>query len=203
MTLLNPWQAKSRYREKSAWDSWQISDVTGLDAFIAMVEQLSLPPLETAIALEQIRSARWIVNRVEVRNPSPHAVVERAKVSIDHSGRGLIQPLGGTVEFEQRGQRLTAQVDRLLPKESRWTIIRTNNGRITGAELQKIVDTQPEEVEARLKSEMETVMQKNIVVHNENRALEEQMAEMEQELVDTKMKWATVSETKHLFPRCS
>jgi len=60
-------------------------------------------------------------------------------------------------------------------------------------ELQKIVDTQPEEVEARLKSEMETVMQKNIIVHNENRALEEQMAEMEKELVATKMQWATVS----------
>jgi cell division septum initiation protein DivIVA len=40
---------------------------------------------------------------------------------------------------------------------------------------------------------METVMQKNIVVHNENRALEEQMAEMEKELVATKMQWATVS----------
>jgi hypothetical protein len=60
-------------------------------------------------------------------------------------------------------------------------------------ELQKIVNTQPEEVEARLKSEMETVMQKNIVVHNENRALEEQMAEMEKELVAAKMEWATVS----------
>jgi hypothetical protein len=60
-------------------------------------------------------------------------------------------------------------------------------------ELQKIVDTQAEEVEARLKSEMETVMQKNIVVHNENRALEEQMAEMEKELVAAKMEWATVS----------
>lgn len=60
-------------------------------------------------------------------------------------------------------------------------------------ELQKIVSSQPEEVEARLKNEMETVMQKNIVVHNENRALEEQMAEMEKELVATKMQWATVS----------
>lgn len=60
-------------------------------------------------------------------------------------------------------------------------------------ELKTIVDTQPEEVEARLKSEMETVMQKNITVHNENRALEEQMADMEKELVETKMQWATVS----------
>jgi hypothetical protein len=64
-------------------------------------------------------------------------------------------------------------------------------------ELQKIVNTQPEEVEARLKSEMETVMQKNIVVHNENRALEEQMAEMEKELVATKMQWATVSSSPY------
>jgi hypothetical protein len=55
----------------------------------------------------------------------------------------------------------------------------------------------PDEVEARLKSEMDTVMQKNIVVHNENRALEEQMAEMERELVETKMKWATVSFSTH------
>ncbi|KAL7773298.1 hypothetical protein CFE70_003262 [Pyrenophora teres f. teres 0-1] len=58
-------------------------------------------------------------------------------------------------------------------------------------ELQKIVDTQPAEVEARLKSEMETVMQKNIIVHNENRNLEESMAEMEKELVAVKMQWAT------------
>ncbi|CBX93544.1 similar to GTPase-activating protein GYP5 [Plenodomus lingam JN3] len=61
-------------------------------------------------------------------------------------------------------------------------------------ELQKIVDTQPDEVEARLKSEMETVMQKNIMVHNENRSLEEAMAEMEKELVETKMQWATINE---------
>ncbi|ORY11587.1 rab-GTPase-TBC domain-domain-containing protein [Clohesyomyces aquaticus] len=61
-------------------------------------------------------------------------------------------------------------------------------------ELQKIVQSQPEEVEARLKNQMEDVMQKNIVVHNENRALEEQMQEMEKELVSTKMQWATINE---------
>lgn len=60
-------------------------------------------------------------------------------------------------------------------------------------ELQKIVETQPEEVEQRLKNEMETVMQRNIVVHNENRALEEQLADMEKELVETKMQWAEIN----------
>ncbi|KAF2130908.1 RabGAP/TBC [Dothidotthia symphoricarpi CBS 119687] len=66
--------------------------------------------------------------------------------------------------------------------------------KINVAELQKIVNSQPEEIEAKLQGEMESVMQKNIVVHNENRALEEQMAEMEQELVATKMQWATINE---------
>ncbi|KAJ4297877.1 hypothetical protein N0V90_005776 [Kalmusia sp. IMI 367209] len=66
-------------------------------------------------------------------------------------------------------------------------------------ELQKIVDTQPAEVEQRLKTEMETVMQKNISVHNENRMLEESMAEMEKDLVDTKMKYADINqEYEHL-----
>lgn len=66
-------------------------------------------------------------------------------------------------------------------------------------ELQRIINTQPEEVEARLKNEMETVMQKNIMVHNENRNLEESMAEMEKELVETKMQWATVSQILAVF----
>lgn len=63
-------------------------------------------------------------------------------------------------------------------------------------ELQKIVDTQPAEVEERMRTEMETVMQKNISVHNENRMLEDSMAEMEKDLVDTKMKYADVSCSK-------
>lgn len=60
-------------------------------------------------------------------------------------------------------------------------------------ELQRIVETQPEEVEQRLKTEMEIVMQRNIVVHNENRALEEQMSDMEKVLVETKMQWAELN----------
>ncbi|KAK7183872.1 hypothetical protein DPSP01_010688 [Paraphaeosphaeria sporulosa] len=61
-------------------------------------------------------------------------------------------------------------------------------------ELQKIVDTQPAEVEERMRTEMDTVMQKNISVHNENRMLEENMAEMEKDLVDTKMKYADINQ---------
>ncbi|KAJ9649387.1 hypothetical protein H2199_000162 [Coniosporium tulheliwenetii] len=61
------------------------------------------------------------------------------------------------------------------------------------SELEKIVEKQPEEVESRLREEMEGVMQRNIVVHNENRALEEQLGDMERVLVETKMDYAQLN----------
>ena len=59
-------------------------------------------------------------------------------------------------------------------------------------ELRSLIERQPEEVEQRLKAEMERIMQRNVEVQNENRGLEEQMAEMEKELVQTKMSYAEV-----------
>jgi hypothetical protein len=60
-------------------------------------------------------------------------------------------------------------------------------------ELQKMVDQQPALVEEKLKSEMDRIMQRNIEVQNENRALKEEMDEMERELVNAKMNHAQVS----------
>lgn len=59
-------------------------------------------------------------------------------------------------------------------------------------ELRKMVESAPAEVEERLRSEMERIMQRNIEVQNENRALEESVQETEQELVGTKMMFAEV-----------
>ena len=59
-------------------------------------------------------------------------------------------------------------------------------------ELRNVVERQPEEVEQRLKAEMDRIMTRNLEVQNENRALEEQMADMEKALVETKMNFAEV-----------
>ena len=59
-------------------------------------------------------------------------------------------------------------------------------------ELKKLVENQPLEVEERLKAEMDRIMERNAEVQNENRALEEQMADMEKNLVETKMQFAEV-----------
>jgi predicted nucleic acid-binding Zn-ribbon protein len=59
-------------------------------------------------------------------------------------------------------------------------------------ELKILVDKQPEEIEAKLQSEMDRLMKRNQEVHEENTRLEDEMNEMEQALVETKMKYAEV-----------
>lgn len=60
-------------------------------------------------------------------------------------------------------------------------------------ELRLVIEKQPEEVEARLQSEMDRLMKRNQEVHEDNTRLEEEMSEMEQTLVATKMQYAEVS----------
>lgn len=83
------------------------------------------------------------------------------------------------------------------------TLADDNEGlKVQVGELQKMVDKQPEEVEAKLKAEMDRIMQRNIEVQNENRALKEEMDEMERELVNAKMMHAeTLSDHDSLKQR--
>jgi Rab-GTPase-TBC domain len=63
-------------------------------------------------------------------------------------------------------------------------------GQVT--ELRNLVERQPAEVESRLKEEMDRIMKRNLEVHNDNQALEEQLSEMEKDLVNAKMQYAEV-----------
>ncbi|KAF2668841.1 RabGAP/TBC [Microthyrium microscopicum] len=60
-------------------------------------------------------------------------------------------------------------------------------------ELKAVVARQTEEVENRLRGEMDEVMKRNSEVHNANRAIEEEKSEMERDLVETKMKHAQIN----------
>ncbi|KAI9770712.1 MAG: GTPase-activating protein [Geoglossum simile] len=61
------------------------------------------------------------------------------------------------------------------------------------AELRNLVERQPAEVESRLKEEMDRIMKRNLEVHNDNQALEEQLSEMEKDLVNAKMQYAEIN----------
>ncbi|KAJ8102595.1 rab-GTPase-TBC domain-containing protein [Lipomyces tetrasporus] len=64
------------------------------------------------------------------------------------------------------------------------------------AELQERIETLPAEVEAQIeakvKEEMDSLMARNLEVMNLNQTLEDQMASLEKELVDTKVQYASV-----------
>jgi hypothetical protein len=64
------------------------------------------------------------------------------------------------------------------------------NGQIE--ELRRVVQKQPEEVEQRLRSEMDRLMKRNQEVHEDNTRLEDEMSAMEKTLVETKMMHAEV-----------
>lgn len=59
-------------------------------------------------------------------------------------------------------------------------------------ELRNIVAKQPEEVEERLQEQMTMITKRNEEVHMANSRLEDEMASMEKDLVETKMKYAEV-----------
>ncbi|KAH6721773.1 rab-GTPase-TBC domain-containing protein [Leptodontidium sp. MPI-SDFR-AT-0119] len=68
-------------------------------------------------------------------------------------------------------------------------------------ELRLVIEKQPEEVEARLQSEMDRLMKRNQEVHEENTRLEDEMGEMEQTLVATKMQYAEINAAHETLTR--
>ncbi|KAF7932695.1 uncharacterized protein EAE98_003994 [Botrytis deweyae] len=68
-------------------------------------------------------------------------------------------------------------------------------------ELKNVIDKLPDEIEAKLQSEMDRLMKRNQEVHEENQKLEDEMNEMEQNLVETKMKYAEMNAAHEALTR--
>jgi ecotropic viral integration site 5 protein len=64
-------------------------------------------------------------------------------------------------------------------------------------QLKRVIDEQPAEVEAKLKEEMDRIMERNLEVMSMNRELEEQVGDLEHQLVETKLQFAQVIDILH------
>ena len=64
-------------------------------------------------------------------------------------------------------------------------------------QLKRVINEQPAEVEAKLKEEMDRIMERNLEVMSMNRELEEQVGDLEHQLVETKLQFAQVIEILH------
>lgn len=70
-------------------------------------------------------------------------------------------------------------------------------------ELRVVIEKQPEEIEAAWKGERDSLMKRNETVHEENQRLEKELADLEEQLVRTKMQYAEVSHiARYSFTWC-
>jgi len=128
--------------------------------------------------------------------------IERAKreteVEIETLRRGNANLQNKVKKLEEQSEELNREYVRIASSE---VGLKVQNDQLADENevlrakvdtLRDMVDKQPQEVEDRLKGEMELLMKKNLAVHHQNQSLEESMMEMEKELVRTKMQLATV-----------
>lgn len=126
--VMKPSNPRSMYTDHTRWEGRQYcKNITGIQALVEAIDQSGLQDLELAWAFEKIYDARWFINFVELQNRSSHATAAKATLSIHHTGLGIAEFLGGTLDITQRGQHFSARVERLLPGEQLWGLIRTKS----------------------------------------------------------------------------
>ncbi|GAB7360460.1 hypothetical protein MBLNU230_g8413t2 [Neophaeotheca triangularis] len=129
---------------------------------------------------EQQRSDKAIQEELETLRASNTSLTSQVK-SLESRAQ----------QFDSEHASLATEV--VHTKVANEALMDANEGlKVQVAELQKMVDSQPGEVEERLKEEMERIIGRNGEVQNENRMLKEEMDEMERELVGVKMSCAQV-----------
>lgn len=68
-------------------------------------------------------------------------------------------------------------------------------------ELRLVIEKQPEELETAWKAERDSLMKRNANVHEENQQLEKELADLEEQLVLTKMKYAEINSQHETLTR--
>ncbi|PYH45234.1 putative GTPase activating protein (Gyp5) [Aspergillus saccharolyticus JOP 1030-1] len=145
---------------------------------------------------------------LEPETVSAYTAEWEEKVRMEKEREAELENLKHTVAVQSARIRLLEEQNEASDKEhvqlaSELVHIKVENEELTDIndalkmqvkELKIVVDKQPAEVEEKLRTEMDRIMQRNLEVQNENRSLVEQMAEMEKELVEAKMKWAEIHE---------
>lgn len=71
----------------------------------------------------------------------------------------------------------------------------------TVEELRKIVELQPAEIEAKLREEMNILAEKNINLVQKNNLLEDQLANLENMLIESKMRYAESENEREVLQR--
>lgn len=123
---LKPTDSESRYRNPEAWkeDIW-IAEISGADDILRAVEVSGLQGYDLAHAFEQFDHVRCFLNWIEVSTTSTHALASKVSITIARRP-GRSEVLGGTLQLNQQQRHFTGTIEKLLPRERPWALLRTS-----------------------------------------------------------------------------
>jgi hypothetical protein len=176
----------------SILESGFFGSTAGIDKEVYKADQLVQDACAITISQDMLKmyTTEWDDKRRTEKERETELETLRAQVST------LSLKVRGLEERAEKSDTEHVQVaSELVRTKVENEVLMDENESLKGQveELKQVVSRQTEEVEARLKGEMDEVMRRNIEVHNANRALEDEKQEMERALVETKMLHAQVS----------
>jgi hypothetical protein len=124
--VLKPPDPESHYRNTTAWtEDIRIVAIGSLSVVLKAIEASGLQGNDIAIAFEQFDHVRCFLNWVEVSTTSTHAVAPKVSIAIARRP-GQSEVLGGTLQLKQNQSHFTGTIEKLLPRERLWVLLRTS-----------------------------------------------------------------------------
>lgn len=124
--VLKPPDSESRYRNAAAWkEDIRIVEISGPSDVLKAIEASGLQGEALAHAFEQFDYARCFLNWVEVSTTSTHAVAPKVSIAIARRP-GQSEVLGGTLQLNQHQRHFTGTLEKLLPRERFWALLKTS-----------------------------------------------------------------------------
>ncbi len=124
--VLKPQDSGSRYRNAAAWkEDIRIAEISGPTDIWKAIESVGLQGADLAHAFEQFDHARCFLNWIEVSSTSTHAVASKVSIAIFRRP-GQSEFLGGTLQLNQQQRHFTGTLEKLLPRERFWALLKTS-----------------------------------------------------------------------------
>lgn len=156
-------------------------------ADIMVQDALAIPLTEEII---DAYTAEWVEKtRIEAERETEYEGLKQT-VSKQSSRIRMLEEINEASDKEH--VQLASELVRLKVENEELTDL-NDALKIQVHELKNVVDKQPAEVEERLRAEMQEKVQRLAEVENARQSMQDQMAEMAKDLVNTKVKWAEVS----------
>lgn len=167
------------------------SSSSSMDKEVYRADQLIRDACEVKVAPETLKAytAEW-EERTRAEKERETELLELRKGNAHLTAR--VRKLEERVEVCDREQ--TSLATELVHTKVENEELKDDNESLRGQvhELRLVIDRQPAELDEKFRAERDDLLRRNVKVHEENQELEKTLADLEDQLVQTKMRYAEV-----------